>query len=174
MNRERSADARGIGRWMMIISWVILLALLSYLFSRVLEQQNNPNSAPETGTDQSGAAQVVLKRNRAGHYVASGQINGHDVIFLLDTGATDVAISSQLAAKLKLAKGSQRVSQTANGAVISWQTRLTEVGLGDIRLTDVRASVLPSMQGDEVLLGMSFLKRLELVQKGDQLTLKKL
>lgn len=174
MNRERSVDARGIGRWMMIISWIILLALLSYLFSRVLEQQNNPNSTPETGTDQHGAAQVVLKRNRAGHYVASGQINGHEVIFLLDTGATDVALSSELARTLKLAQGSQRISQTANGAVISWQTRLSEVGLGDIRLNDVRASVLPSMQGSEVLLGMSFLKRLELVQKGDQLTLKKL
>ncbi len=164
MDRERSVDARGIGRWMMIISWIILLALLSYLFSRVLEQQNNPNSTPETGTDQHGAAQVVLKRNRAGHYV----------IFLLDTGATDVALSSELARTLKLAQGSQRISQTANGAVISWQTRLSEVGLGDIRLNDVRASVLPSMQGNEVLLGMSFLKRLELVQKGDQLTLKKL
>jgi aspartyl protease family protein len=79
-----------------------------------------------------------------------------------------------LATKLKLAQGSQRISQTANGAVISWQTRLSEVGLGDIRLNDVRASVLPSMQGNEVLLGMSFLKRLELVQKGDQLTLRKL
>lgn len=174
MNREHSVDSRGVGRWMMILSWVFFLALLSYLFSGLLEHQNNPNSTPETGTDKHGSAQVILKRNRAGHYVANGMINGHEVLFLVDTGATDVALPGDLAIKLNLARGPQRISQTANGSVISWQTRLSEVGLGDIRLNDVRASVLPSMQGNEVLLGMSFLKRLELVQRGDQLTLKKL
>lgn len=174
INREQSVDARGVGRWMMIISWVLLLGLLSYLFSGLLENQNNPNSTPESATDAQGIAQVILKRNRAGHYVANGRINGHEVVFLLDTGATDVAMSGELAKKLALPRGPQRMSQTANGSVMSWQTRLSEVGLGDITLTNVSASVLPSMGGDEVLLGMSFLKRLELIQRGDQLTLRKL
>ncbi|MCW8847151.1 MAG: TIGR02281 family clan AA aspartic protease [Sedimenticola sp.] len=174
MNREQSVDARGVGRWMMIISWVLLLALLSYLFNGVLEHQNNPNSSPETSTNASGTAEVILVRNRAGHYVANGRINGHEVLFLLDTGATDVALSLELAEKLELPRGAQMISQTANGAVISWQTRLSEVSLGDIALSNVSASVLPSISGNEVLLGMSFLKRLELIQRGDQLTLRKL
>lgn len=157
----------------MVLSWVLLLGLMAFLFDGILERQRNPNQAPLTLQDERGA-RVVLKRNRAGHYVASGRINGHPVQFLLDTGATDVAISDELASRLELPRGRQLLSRTANGTVVSWQTRLDEVGLGDITLTDVSASVLPTMSGSEVLLGMSFLKRLEWTQRGDQLTLRKM
>ncbi len=174
MNHERGTAVGGIGRWMMILSWALLLVLLSFLFNDILEKQNNPNQEPLTLQDAQGASQVVLQRNRAGHYVANGRINGQPVLFLLDTGATDVAISDELAKSLDLPRGRQLISQTANGTVISWQTRLAEVALGGITLNDVRASVLPTMTGNEVLLGMSFLKRLEWTQRGDQLTLKKL
>ncbi len=159
---------------MMILSWVLLLVLMSFLFSDILERQHNPNEQPVSLQDDQGNSQVVLKRNRAGHYVASGRINGHPVLFLLDTGATDVAISDELAQRLGLPRGRQMLSQTANGTVVSWQTRLAEVGLGDITLRDVSASILPGMTGNDVLLGMSFLKRLEWTQRGNQLTLKKL
>jgi len=63
-------------------------------------------------------------------------------------------------------------SQTANGVVPAWQTRLSEVGLGDIRLNNVRASILSGLDGDEVLLGMSFLQQLEMVQRGKHLLLR--
>ncbi len=174
MSGVQAREMGGIGRWMMILAWVLLLVLLSFLFSGILDKQNNPNQNPVTQRDDRGALQVVLKRNRSGHYVASGRINGHPVQFLLDTGATDVAVSDELAEKLDLPRGQALYSQTANGMVRSWQTRLSEVGLGAITLSDVRASVLPTMAGDEVLLGMSFLKQLEWTQKGDQLTLRKL
>ncbi|MCW8908603.1 MAG: TIGR02281 family clan AA aspartic protease [Sedimenticola sp.] len=174
MNREQGTNTRGIGKWMMVVAWVLLLGLLSFLFSDVLERQYNPNRTPLTGRDSDGSARVVLTRNRAGHYVASGLINGHPVRFLLDTGATDVAISGRLAERLQLPRGAQTLSRTANGTVMTWSTRLSEVTLGEIVQHDVRASVLPSMGEDEVLLGMSFLKRLELVQRGNQLTLRQL
>lgn len=174
MKHGQGGEVGGIGRWMMVLSWVLLLALMSYLFNGVLERQRNPNEEPLVLRDDRGGDQVVLKRNRAGHYVSSGRINGHPVLFLLDTGATDVAISDELAEKLELPRGRRMISQTANGTVVSWQTRLKEVGLGEIVLSDVSASVLPTMAGDEVLLGMSFLKRLEWTQRGDQLTLRKL
>lgn len=54
----------------------------------------------------------------------------------------------------------------------TWSTRLSEVRLGEIILNDVRATVLPTMHGGDVLLGMSFLKRLEMVQRDNQLTLR--
>jgi aspartyl protease family protein len=94
------------------------------------------------------------------------------VTFLLDTGATDVAVPQRLAARLGLEKGHASRSRTANGVVTTWRTVLDEVGIGPVRLQDIRASILPSMAGSEVLLGMSFLKRLELVQKGESLTLR--
>jgi aspartyl protease family protein len=94
------------------------------------------------------------------------------VTFLLDTGATDVAIPEDLADRLRLERRGGGISQTANGPVAVWQTMLDTVTLGAISLSDVRASILPSMRGTEkVLLGMSFLKQLEFTQRDGQLIL---
>ena len=65
------------------------------------------------------------------------------------------------------------MSQTANGLVKSYSTMLDSVSIGNLELNNIRASVIPGMPGGEVLLGMSFLKHLEMVQKGNQLTLTK-
>ncbi|MCP4993373.1 MAG: TIGR02281 family clan AA aspartic protease [Gammaproteobacteria bacterium] len=157
---------------MVYVAWILLVVLLTLLFSKLLDHQNNPNQNPESRLSVEGLPEVLLKRNRMGHYVASGRINGTPVTFLLDTGATDVALSEKLAKRLLLERGVAVTSRTANGTVISWRTRLNEVALGDIRLYDVRATVLPSMLDDEVLLGMSFLKKLEMIQRGDQLVLR--
>ena len=126
----------------------------------------------QASADGRGNIQVTLQRNRAGHYLAGGQINGQPVVFLLDTGATDVAVPETLANRLGLERKYRSVSRTANGNVTIWSTRLDSVNLGGILRRNVRASILPNMAGNEVLLGMSFLKHLELVQRGDALTLR--
>ena len=72
-----------------------------------------------------------------------------------------------------MVRGNRHISRTANGEVTSWSSRLDQVEIGGLRLDNVRASILPSMNGQEVLLGMSFLKRLEMIQQGDRLTLRK-
>ncbi len=170
-NRSGVEDQRRMGKGMIIAAWVSLLIILTLLFNAYLEQQNNPNTAPAT-TTTGLVKEVVLQRSRSGHYVASGRINGTRVTFLLDTGATDVAVSDELASSLGLRRGMRISSRTANGTVTAWRTRLSEVRLGDIRLFDVRASILPGLQGNEVLLGMSFLQQLEMVQRGKQLLLR--
>jgi aspartyl protease family protein len=65
------------------------------------------------------------------------------------------------------------MSKTANGNVRTWTTRLDSVDLGGLTARGVRASVLPNMPGNEVLLGMSYLKRFELTQRGNTLTLRR-
>jgi len=155
---------------MIVGAWAVLIALLSLIFSGILDKQNNPNQNLRANYNQAGLPEVVLKRNRAGHYMATGMINGHPVLFLLDTGATDVAIPSGLAKKLSLPRGATVNSR--NGTVKTTRTRLNKVQLGAIEINDVTASILPSMPNDEVLLGMSFLKQLELIQRGDSLTLR--
>ena len=160
-----------LGRGMIISAWLLLIVLMTLLFQSILDRQFNPNQKPEGRIGLQGAREVVLHRNKAGHYVANGYINDMPVTFLLDTGATDVALSASLADQLNLKKGPVSISQTANGKVRSWRTRLDEVKIGLISMQDVRATILPSMSG-EVLLGMSFLKRLELIQKGKVLTLR--
>ena len=63
-------------------------------------------------------------------------------------------------------------AQTANGVVTTYRTRLTSVALGTIAISNVRAHINPGMTGDEVLLGMSFLRDLELTQREGLLTLR--
>ncbi|MEJ2575122.1 MAG: TIGR02281 family clan AA aspartic protease [Gammaproteobacteria bacterium] len=158
---------------MMIAAWIGVLLLLTWLFEGEIARQFNPNPDPAGRVGEDGAVEVVLQRNAQGHYVAGGSINGRPVAFLLDTGATDVAVPASLAEKLRLPRLGSGFSRTANGVVQTWRSRLDRVALGPIELRDVRAAVLPGMAGDDhVLLGMSFLKRLELVQRGDTLTLR--
>ncbi|MCB1751131.1 MAG: TIGR02281 family clan AA aspartic protease [Gammaproteobacteria bacterium] len=167
-----SRVTRRFGRGMIVAAWLLVLALLTFIFQSYLERRENPNIDPDTRVGAAGVKEVILKRNPSGHYLAGGEINGSRVTFLLDTGATDVAVSEELADRLNLRKGAVRFSRTANGTVRSWTTVLDDVKLGTIRLKDVRASILPTMRAGEVLLGMSFLKQLELVQRGNVLTLK--
>jgi aspartyl protease family protein len=170
-SKQEQAGQRRIGKGMIIGAWVGLLIILTLFFSAYLERINNPNASPETSI-VGAVKEVTLKRNRYGHYVASGLINDKKVTFLLDTGATDVALSDELATTLDLRRGAYVTSQTANGTVTARQTMLSEVSIGSIRLQNVRASILPGLPDDEVLLGMSFLKQLELVQRGDQLLIR--
>jgi aspartyl protease family protein len=117
-------------------------------------------------------AEMVLQRARDGHYYADGEINGQRVKFLLDTGATQIALSAKLANSLGLSLGQAITMQTAAGPANGYPTRLARVRLGEIEMLDLGAVVAEGMSDDAVLLGMNFLKRLELVQRGDQLTLR--
>ncbi len=166
-------DQRSMGKGMIIGAWVLLLILLTSLFQGLLDDKSNRNPVGDIGAG--GVREVVLKRNSQGHYVADGLINGYPVVFLVDTGATDVAISETLANRLGMARSGGTFSRTANGVVAVWQSVLAHVSLGVIHMEKVRASVLPNMQpANHVLLGMSFLKQLELVQKDGNLTLRQL
>ncbi|MGB5611560.1 MAG: TIGR02281 family clan AA aspartic protease [Sedimenticolaceae bacterium] len=158
---------------MLILAWLGGLVLLTVVFQDFLESRHNPNADPLVRIGEQGHKEVVLERNPQGHYVASGLINGYPVTFLLDTGATDVAIPAALADRLRLQRRGGGISQTANGPVAVWQAALDEISVGTIRLDDVRASIVPSMPpGSPVLLGMSFLKQLHFTQRDRQLILR--
>ncbi len=159
------------GKGMVYVAWGLALAMLTLLFSDVLEKDRNPNPGPNAVLGKDGSLQVSLRRNRAGHYVAAGLINEQPVIFLLDTGATDVAVPEAVANRIGLRKGRRSISRTAAGDVQTWSTLLRSVDLGGIRLHGVRATILPDMLGEQVLLGMSYLKRLNLLQRDGVLTL---
>jgi len=161
-----------MGLGMMVITWVLALGLAAWFFSDVLERQFNPNTTLRTTQTGAGVREVSLKRNKYGHYVTSGRINGEPVTFMLDTGATGVAIPLGLAEAMGLPRGRAFHSQTANGTTLSYSTRLDSVAVGGIALEDVPASIVSGMQMDVVLLGMTFLKHIEFSQRGDTLTLR--
>ena len=153
-------------------AWIVLLLMLTAYFSGWLDRQENPNPDVSGALTAQGTREVVLAQNRRGHYVATGRINGRSVRFLLDTGATTVSVPADLAESLRLPVGPAGSAQTANGIITIYRTALDEVRLGNIVLRDVRADINPHMDAEEVLLGMSFLKRIEFVQRGKTLTLK--
>lgn len=122
---------------------------------------------------QSDRATVVLAADRNGHFVSSGSINGSSVRFLVDTGATMVSMSVEDArrAGVNYLAGERGYSQTANGVAPVYKVRLTKVTLGDITLQDIDGAVHENAALPVVLLGMSFLSRLEMRREGDTLTL---
>lgn len=169
---EHEKDGRRMGLVMQALAWICAMGLLTAYFSDVLDRQRNPNRDVRSAINANGVREVRLQRNRMGHYVTSGTINGQPVVFLLDTGATGVAIPAALAQELSLVRGRPVLSSTANGTARSYLTRLGEVSVGDIRLNDVEAAITPGLQMREVLLGMSFLKYIEFTQRGNTLTLR--
>lgn len=167
---DRPAGQRA-ARVMLILAWIAALALATYWFGNWEEQRDNPNRQPQSVHGE-GYIEVRLASSRGGHYVLDGQIDGRSVTFLLDTGATAVAVPQQLAGELGLQPGAPVQIRTANGTVTGARTRLASLQLGDIQLHDVAALITPGMEGDEVLLGMSALKQLEFTQKGGTLVLR--
>ena len=171
-DEESANPQRGLGVSMTIGMWVVVLALMTLFFQSWQEKQYNPNQNIALSQGGDGVHELVLQRNRYGHYVANGEINQQPVVFLLDTGASDISVPEGLAREIGLKRGPAMRYQTANGMITVYTTTLTKVDLGGIVLQQVRASINPNMQGNEVLLGMSFLKHLEFTQRGDRLTLR--
>lgn len=127
-------------------------------------------SAPADNQDADAAAQtpveIVLQQRGFGGYIATGSINGKPVEFLIDTGATTIAISAELADKLGLRYGVAKSIDTANGRTTGFETTLARVELDELRLNHLRAIIMPNMgMGKRVLLGMNFLQAFELVQR---------
>ncbi len=160
-----------LGVIMLLGTWILIMGLATLWFQGYLNEQHNPNEQVATHRLADGRIAVMLNRNRYGHYLASGTINATPVVFLVDTGATTIAVPEHLAQSIGLRRGRPLMVETANGSARAYMTELAEVTLGGLRMRNVRASINPGMRGDEVLLGMSFLKHLNLTQQGDRLTL---
>ncbi|WP_407292857.1 TIGR02281 family clan AA aspartic protease [Stutzerimonas zhaodongensis] len=162
---------RRAGRVMLVLAWGAGLLLATQFFGEWEQSRFNPNREP-VSVIKGEQIEVQLEGNVQGHFVADGRINDQKVTFLLDTGATDVAIPAELGDRLGLPRGAPITLQTANGQTTGYRTVLGSLSLGDILLHDVRAIVAPGFDGGQVLLGMSALKQLEFTQRAGTLVLR--
>jgi aspartyl protease family protein len=170
MNEDLNTNK--MAKYFVWIAWLLGIAMLAFVFQDILDKQSNPNTNPEFYSNAAGKNEVQLQQNRYGHYVTSGRINDQEVTFLLDTGATEVAIPAHIAKQLQLPSFGTYSVQTANGSVKVYQTRLEQLSIGNIFLYNVRAHINPAMHSDEILLGMSALAKVEFRQTGKQLILR--
>ena len=128
-------------------------------------------------TDFSGGEKPTLKltADGGGHFSTIGSINGYPIRFLVDTGATSIAISSSEASRMGLnyKDGERGMASTANGVVPVYKVVLNNVKIGGISQNLVEASVIEGAGLQVALLGMSFLSRLEMRREGTVMTLVK-
>lgn len=118
--------------------------------------------------------QVSIPRGAGGHYRVTGSINGQTVPFMVDTGATSVAMSSVQARRLGIdyrVTGAEVRATTASGQVAGYRVKLDRVKVGDLELANVDGLILEGSFPAEVLLGNSYLKRIRMVDQRSSLIL---
>ena len=129
-----------------------------------------------TGSGATKQTSVQIYRNPQGMYMSAGSINGYPVNFLVDTGATTVAMNSIQAKRMGIEfrmNGEPVTVNTASGVEQAYQVKLARVKLGDIELQNIDAVVLDGPSPSEVLLGMSFLGRMEIQNSGQMMQLRR-
>lgn len=157
----------GIG--MIVAAWLMLGGVVWLLMDGWVERQLNPNTDLAEIALPDG---VVLKRNANGHFLAPGRINGVPVTFLVDTGATNVALPLEIARAVGAKRGTALRTATAAGVTTAYATRLARVELAGLAANDVSGVIVPEMTGQTVLLGMSFLSRFAIRMEGGEMRIR--
>jgi aspartyl protease family protein len=129
---------------------------------------SHSDTAPRSSASSSRT--VVIAPSRGGHFRVNGRVNGRPVDFMVDTGASVIALTQRDAAMLGIrpdARDYVGLVQTANGVVRVARVRLSTVEIDDLLLHNVIADVLPPGALNESLLGLSFLSRLRRYEYAD-------
>ncbi len=126
------------------------------------------------GTRDSGASKIVLTAGSGGHFMSMGSINGQAVQFMVDTGASLVALSEADAQRMGIdyKKGAPLTLRTAGGDLQGFRVMLSSVRVGELELTNIEAVVQPTPL-PFVLLGNSFLTRFQMKRENDLMTLER-
>ncbi|WP_028388277.1 retropepsin-like aspartic protease family protein [Legionella fairfieldensis] len=162
MSNEQSFQ---IGRLMFVIAWLIFFILL-FLFFYYYNQNEKASYHVQHGT-------VTIRADKQGHYRLEGYVNDYPVEFMIDTGATLVAIPQKLATQMNL-EGRYTISMgTANGVVTGSLTRLKQLGFAGFTLHNIKAVIIPGSEDNVVLLGMNVLSQFNLSQQDKRLIIKK-
>jgi aspartyl protease family protein len=116
--------------------------------------------------DDSGAGirSLSITRDGRGHFQTDGRIDGQRIGFMVDTGASVIALNETSAARIGVRPSRNDYNATvttANGKIKAARTRLAMVDVGGLVVRDVDAMVLPDEALSENLLGLSFLSKLK-------------
>lgn len=116
---------------------------------------------------------TLIRDSNSSGYWAKGRINGKDVTFLIDTGASYVVMNKVQARALKIKRGNKKIQvSTATKIETAYQVTLDTVSVGDIEFQNIPAIITKHRYPPYPLLGMSFLRHVEINQEYEQMTLK--
>lgn len=116
---------------------------------------------------------LIITRAYDGHFYSPGTINGHEVTFLVDTGASLVSVSETLAEAADLNGGLPTTFHTANGTLAGRVVGGVEVAVGPVRVSNVKVGVgLKLGDNKQALLGQSFLSEFDITLRQNQMVLR--
>jgi aspartyl protease family protein len=144
--------------------WVVVMGVLYALMAQYLKPK------PVTITAQ---GELIIPKDRDGHFYAAGTVNGRAVMFMVDTGASMVAVSETFARNAGVAEGVPTTFHTANGDMPGRIVKDVPVTVGPIQVSGVRVGVgLVGGEEDQALLGQSFLSKFDITMSKEQMVLR--
>jgi aspartyl protease family protein len=148
--------------------WLALAGVLYLVFDRV-EQKRQANFKPYALS----SGDLVIPRQRDGHFHVEGEVNRQPVTFLVDTGASHVSVSQALATQTGLPSGQDIMLSTANGQRPGQLVRGVPVRAGHLVLNDASVTVgLSGLRPDQALLGQAFLKHFDVEIRRDEMVIR--
>lgn len=123
------------------------------------------------GTEESSeeAIGLEIEPDQFGAYRVKGRINGREVVLLVDTGASWIAIPDRLKHDLNLQRGAYVQVATAGGVVGTYETRIERLEIGPLRFDNLQGLLNPRTQDEVILLGMNMLGRVRFEQRDGKL-----
>lgn len=161
MNTFSPNAQNNFGFYFSTLAFLGILLLIFLHFGGYLRQNSSIESI-------NGIQTLKLQASNGHHYRVKGGINGITVNFLLDTGATGIAVNEKIADLAGLERGGYGTMQTANGSVEARVSRIARLEIGPLLMKNVPVWIMPNMD-DEVLLGMSVLRQLNWRQENGAL-----
>ncbi len=158
-----------------IIAFAIVVLVLAMAAPRMLLQQHADTVAVAAATPEvHNSRSISLPRGAGGHFLTDGLVDGRRIEFIVDTGASMIALRERDAARLGFHPSQREFTlkiQTANGVVLAAPVDVNRVEVGDLIVRNVRAIVLPDQALAQNLLGMSFLSQVRWQYQGNRLVL---
>ena len=152
------------GHFTALAIWIVISGMI-YLY---FDARQKPTVA--VASAQLAGGEVVIPRSHDGHYYVRGAINGRPVDFMVDTGASTVSISHEIARNTHLPSGTPANFVTANGAVMGEIVSGQTIEAGGIVVEGLSVGI--GIQGDIALLGQNFLRRIDVLQSDDKMVLR--
>lgn len=160
---SRPSEPRQTGLLPMMLFWLLVMGIVYALMHYALSPKR-----PKAN----GNGDVVISRSTDGHFRTVGTVNGSETTFLIDTGASTVAVSDQFAAKASLNGGTPTVFNTANGPRQGRMVEGITVSVGPLQVHNTRVGIgISSSPDQEALLGQSFLTHFNVTMTAEKLVL---